>query len=86
MELLLRKANKLEMVNEDKEFIESRLKDFAFTSFRSYNYNIAINLTKNEQLASNNLSHNKNTAIQKSDKGSSVVLLDKNKYLEEISN
>ena len=32
----------------------------------------------------NNLSNNKNIAIQKSDKGSSVVLLDKDKYLERM--
>ena len=71
--------------NEDKEFIKTRLKDSAFTSFRSYNCNSGINLTKNERLALNNLSNNKNIIIQKSDKGNSVVLLDKDKYLEGMS-
>ena len=55
-ELLSRDSNENEMPNEDKEFIKSRLKDSAFTSFRSYNYNSEINLTKNKQLELNNLS------------------------------
>ena len=71
------------MPNEDKEFIKSRLRDSAFTSFRSYNCNSEINLTKIEQLILNNLSNNKNIIIQKFDKGNNVVLLDKDKYLEE---
>ena len=47
-ELLLRVINKNEMPNEDKELIKTRLKDSAFTSFRSHNYNSEITLTKNE--------------------------------------
>ena len=70
------------MPNEEKEFIKSRLKDSTLTSFRSYNYNSEINLTKSEELALSNLSSNKNIIIQKSDKGNSVVLLYKYKYLE----
>ena len=70
------------MPNEDKDFMKSRLKDSAFTSFRLHNYNSEINLTKYEQLASNNLNINKNIVIQKSDKDNSVVLLDKDQYFE----
>ena len=70
------------MPNEDKDFMKSRLKDSAFTSFRLHNYNSEINLTKYEQLASNNLNINKNIVIQKSGKGNSVVLLDKDQYFE----
>ena len=44
------------MPNEDKEFIKSRLKDSAFTSSRSYNYNSEINVTKNERYVLYNLS------------------------------
>ena len=76
-ELLFRDLNKNKMPNEDKGFLKTRLKDSTFTSFRSYNYKSEINLTKNERLALNNLFNNKNTVIQKSDKGNSVVLLDK---------
>ena len=76
-ELLFRDLNKNEMPNEDKGFLKTRLKDSTFTSFWSYNYKSEINLTKTERLALNNLCNNKNTVIQKSDKGNSVVLLDK---------
>ena len=70
------------MPDGNKEFIKSRLKDSAYTSFRSYNYKSEINLTKKEQVALNNLSNNENIIIQKSDKGNSIVLLDKDKYIE----
>ena len=72
------------MPNEDEEFMKSRLKDSAFTSFQLRNYNSEINLIKNEQLALNNLSNNRNIVIQKSDKGNHVALLDKDKHLERL--
>ena len=62
-ELLFRDINKSEIPNEDKEFIKSSLKDSAFTSFRSCNYNSEINLTKNERLTLNNPSNNTNIII-----------------------
>ena len=36
----------VEFTNEDKEFMKSRLKDYAFTSLRLCNYNSETNLTK----------------------------------------
>ena len=84
-ELLFRDTNKSEMPNEGKEFIKTRLKNCAFTSFWSYNCNSEINLTKYERLVLNKLSNNKNIIIQKSDKGNSVGLLDKDKYPEGMS-
>ena len=73
------------MYNEDKEFVESRRKDSTFTKFQLYNYKSEINLTKNEQFALNNLSNSRNIVMEKSDKGNSVVLLDKDRYLERMS-
>ena len=84
-ELLFRDINKIEIPNEDKGFMKSRLKDFVFTSFWLYNYSSKVMLTSNKKLALNNLSNNKNVVIKKSDKGNSIVLLDKNKYLEGLS-
>ena len=78
-ELLFRDFNKIEMPHERKDFIKSRLKDSAFIWFQSCNYNSEINLTKNEQLALNDLRNNTNIVIQKFDKGNSVALLDKDK-------
>ena len=59
-ESLIMCINKNEMPNEDKEFIKSRLKYFAFTVFWLYNYNSQTNLTKNETLSLNNHSNNNN--------------------------
>ena len=73
------------MPNQEKEFIKTRLKDSAITSFWSYNHKSEINLTKNECLALNNLINNNNITIQKSDKGNIFVLLDRDKYLEGMS-
>ena len=73
------------MPSEEREFAKSRLNDSAFTLFWSYNYNSEINLTKNDRLTLNNLSNNKNIIIQKSEKGNSVALFDKDKYPEGMS-
>ena len=84
---IFRDINKNKMPNEDREFIKTRLKDSAFTSFWSYHRNSEINLTKNERLALNNLSNNKKIIIPKSGKGNSVVLLDKyNNLMSKILN
>ena len=82
-ELLFRDINKNEMPNEDKEYIKTRLKDSEFTSFWLNNYSSEINLTKNERLALNNLSNNKNIIIQKSDKATVLFFLAKKNTLKE---
>ena len=69
----------------DKKTIKNRLKNSAFTWFRSHDYKSEISLTKNECLALNNHSNNRNFIIQTSDKGNSVVLVDKDKYLDGMS-
>ena len=51
------------MNTEDKELTKSRLKDSAFTSFWSDNYNSEINWTKNEQVALNDFNNYKNIVI-----------------------
>ena len=82
--LLFRDINKNEMHNEEKEFIKTRLKYSAFTSFWPHSYNIQINLTKTKRLVLDNLSNNRNIIIQKSARGT-FAFLDKEKYLERIS-
>ena len=82
---LFRDINKNEMPNGDKKAVKNRLKNSAFTWFRSHDYKSEISLTKNECLALNNHSNNRNFIIQTSDKGNSVVLVDKYKYLEGMS-
>ena len=70
------------MPNEDRQFIKSRLKYSAFTLFWFCNYSSQINLTKNETLSLNN--HSNNNHHQKSDKGNSIALLDKDEDPEKM--
>ena len=65
--------------------MKSRLKDSVFTSFWLYDYSNKVMLTRNKKLALNNLSNNKTIVIKKSDKGNSIILFDKDKYLEGLS-
>ena len=45
-----------------------------------------LHLSKGELDALKNLSQNKHTGIQKSDKGSSTVIVDRDKYLKKMEN
>ena len=54
------------------------------TSFRNYNANILQHPFNEEFETLKNLSQNCNLIIQKSDKGSSVVLVEKDVYIRNI--
>ena len=54
------------------------------TSFRNYIANLSRNLSDEEFKALQNLSKNTNLVIQKSDKGNSVVILDKDVYIKHM--
>ena len=60
--------------NEDLDFLKTKTKEAA-PSYRSYNNNVPQNLSKEEFAALPNLSKNKDLIIQKSDKGNSVVIV-----------
>ena len=72
--------------NEDLDFVKSRTKEAALSSYRSYNNNTPQHLSKEEFLALQNLRKNKNIVIQKSDKGNSIVVVDKADYLDKMEN
>ena len=57
----------------------------ALSSYRSYNNNVPRNLSKEEFTALQNLSKNKDLIIQKSDKGNSVVIVQREDYLEKMN-
>ena len=66
----------------DKEFIRSRSRDCAFTSFRdSGKINV---LSKEQHLALKDLIKNRDLVIQKTDKGNTVVILNKNDNISRI--
>lgn len=84
-ELLFRDVKNLELSAEDMEFVKTKIKDTALTSFRSFDKNnIPSNLSESEFQALRNLSSNLDIVIQKSDKGNSVVLVDKVAYIERV--
>ena len=55
-------------------------------SFRQYKMNPQQNLSKEELAALTNLSKNKDIIIQKSDKGNSAVIVDKDTYIKRMEN
>ena len=72
--------------NEHLDFVKTRTKEAALSSYRNYNNNVPQHLSKEEFLALQNLRKNKNIVIQKSDKGNSVVVVDKADYLDKMDN
>ena len=84
-ELFFRDTISLETSQLDREFLKSRLKDLTVSSFKTYNSpRKPNNLTPEEFESLLKLSKNKNAVIQKSDKGNSVVLIDKILYTNGI--
>ena len=76
-ELFYRQIRNLEILsNEDLDFVRKKTKETTLLSFRQYNKNPQQNLSKEELTALINLSK-KDIVIQKSDKGNSVVIVDK---------
>ena len=72
--------------NEDLDFVKTKTKETTLSSFRQYNKNPQQNLSKEELAALANLSKNKDIVIQKSDKGNSAVIVDKDTYIKRMEN
>ena len=72
--------------NEDLDFLKTKIKETALSSFRQYNKNPQQNLSKEELAALTNLSKNKDFVIRKSDKSNSVVIVDKDTYIKRMKN
>lgn len=84
-ELLHRDISSLPVINGDSESVKTRLKDIALSSFYNYNGNpTPQNLTRAETLALKSLRENKEIVIQKSDKGNSVVILNRVDYNQKM--
>ena len=86
LELFFRDIRNLDILsNEDLDFVKAKTKEAALSSYRSYNNNVPQNLSKEEFTALQNLSKNKDLIIQKSDKGNSVVIVQRQHYLEKMN-
>ena len=86
LELFFRDICKLDILsNENLEFLKTKIKDVALSSLRYFNLNVPQHLSDSEFQALKNLSHlKKEVIIQNSDKGSSVVLVNKSDYIRHI--
>ena len=71
---------------KDLDFVKTRTKEIALSSYRNYNNNVPQHLSKEEFLALQNLRKSRNTVIQKSDKSNSVVIVDEVDYLDKVEN
>ena len=86
-ELLYRSTLDLSMTTEEKDRFKTKLKDIALSSFKLFSDNgkYEINLSAEEINLLKALMKNKDI-ILKVDKGNTVVITDKDKYIEGIRN
>ena len=83
-ELLYRDIKDLDLPKELTNFLKAKIKDCALSSFKLYNEKGAVSsLNKDEISALKTLSKNNDLIIQKSDKGNSIVLINKSDYLDK---
>ena len=76
--------DKYSMSNDNLDFVKTKIKDAALTSFRDYNSNPPRNLLDEEFETLQNFSKIISLVKQKTDKGSSVVILDKDVYIKSF--
>ena len=83
-ELFNRDIRNLEILSsEDLDFVKTKTKGTALSTFRQYNKNPQQNLSKEELATLANLSKNKDIIIQKSDKANSLLLLTRTPTLKK---
>ena len=81
-ELFYKSVDHLNILSGDNvDFIKTKIKRVALTSFRNYNENVPEHLSNRESDALKNLSNNCNLVIQKTERGNSVVIVQKDVYL-----
>ena len=85
-ELLYRNTLDLSMITEEKDRFKTKLKDIALSSFKLFSDNCEFenNLSAEEINSVKALMRNKDIIIQKADKGNTVVITDKEKYIEGV--
>ena len=85
-ELLYRSTLGLFMTFEERIRFTTKLKDMSLSSFKLFsdNFKFENNLSAEEINSLKALMRNKNTTIQKDDKGNTVVITDKEKYIEGV--
>ena len=72
------------MSNEDLDSVKAKTKEATLSSYRSYHNNAHQSLSKEEFITLQNLSKNKDLIMQKSDKGNSTVIVQRQDYLMKM--
>ena len=85
-EIFFRDMRNLEnLPNEGLDFVKAKTKEAELSSYRSCNNkNVPQKLSKEKFIASQNLSRNKDLIIRKSDKGNSVVIVQRQDNLKKM--
>ena len=74
-----------EMKSENPDFLKNKLKYIYFSTLKSYSSNkVEKNLSEAESITLKNLIERKDLVFQKADKGNTVVITDRTKYLEGL--
>ena len=74
------------MTSEDRERFKTKLKDIGLLPYKHLNNNCKYenNLLSEELSSLKPLIRNKNIVIEKADKGNTVVIIDKEKYIQGV--
>ena len=83
--MLFRDVAELPVSDNILEPLKFEIKREAFSSYDNYSFLDELNISKEQRLALKGLSTNNDLIIQKSDKGNSVVLLNRNDYIKRLN-
>ena len=72
------------IMSSNLDIIKVALKEYPYISFKKYNFLKKLNLSRVEYNALKNLSSLKNIIIQKSDKENSVVVMNRDDYINRM--
>ena len=84
-EFLYKSVKDSDVTRHDLDILKVDLKKTAFSSFKRYNFLKELNLSHPEFQALKNLKSNRDIVIHKSDKGNSVVIVNRDDYLKRLS-
>ena len=84
-ELLYKDVKGCDISRHQLDILKVDMKKTAFSSFNRYSFLKELNLSLPEYQALKNLKANKDIVIHKSDKGNSVVIVDRDAYLKRLS-
>ena len=83
-ELLYRDTRSFNLPTTTDEFVKCRIKDTAYSILNNYDQENEQNLTKDEHQALKSLASRKDIIIQRADKGNTVVIIDKDVYINRM--